>query len=168
MSANPGRHASRIDLGERNVIDTSSSNNNAGDFFDVKRPKIKYPEVLEKHPQQQEYKWSDPYQHMGPIGYTKNRYQFRGQNKDDNNIYGGQHMKKTAWLEEMRRRIIAEKEGISADIDDSSIAGTASAFHVSTREKRNKYINKPSIVPSSWAIPNQTSSKTSTSVPPSR
>jgi hypothetical protein len=128
-------------MGEKNASSTADSiaENTSGDFFDIKRPKLKYPEELEKHPRPITYRTDDPYAHLGRIGYTSNRYQFRGTNKDDNNIYGGQHMKKTLWLEEMRRRIIAENHGITADVDDASIAGTAEAYYLKSREKRNPH-----------------------------
>lgn len=136
----------RREIGEKNASTTadSVSDEQSGDFFDIKRPKLKYPEILEKHPRPISYRVDDPYAHLGRIGYTANRYQFRGPNKEDNNIYGGQHMKKTLWLEEMRRRIIAEQHGITADVDDSSIAGTADAYYLRSREKRNPHFSHPS------------------------
>ena len=70
-------------------------------------------------------------------------------------------MKKTLWLEEIRRRVYAEKYGISADVDETSIAGTADAFYVISREKRNKYIKKTDIVGPVWTTNNPTHPKIS-------
>lgn len=153
----------RRELGERNAGSRADevAEGATGDFFDIKRPRLKYPQVLEKHTQPIQYAWDDPYQHMGRIGYARNTYQFRGTNKDDNNIYGSQHMKKTLWLEEMRRRIIAEQHGINADVDETTIAGTASAFYLNTREKRNKYLKRDNQVAQVWKIPTPVSSKKS-------
>jgi hypothetical protein len=123
---------------------------NSGHFFDTKRPHLKYPQQLEKHHNPVSYNREDPYAHLGRIGYRRNTYQFRGPNKDDNNIYGAQHMKKTAWMEEMRRRLISEEHGITAEVDESSLTGTADAFYVTSREKRNKYIKKTDIVGQAW------------------
>lgn len=136
----------RREIGEKNATttaDDTGSGGNTGDFFDIKRPRLKYPQMLEKPNVPTDYSWSDPFAHLGKIGYRRNTYQFKGTNKDDNNIYGGQHMKKTAWLEEMRRRIHAEEYGISAEIDDYSIAGTWEAYAIKSREPRNKYYNRP-------------------------
>lgn len=143
----------RRELGEKNARTPAESEQGSVDFFDLKRSRIKYPQELEKHPEQIRYAWNDPFQHMGRIGYRMNTYQFRGANKEDNNIYGSQHMRKTLWLEEMRRRIIAEEHGISADVDETSIAGTADAYYLPTREKRNKYIKRADIVGQAWATP---------------
>jgi hypothetical protein len=144
----------RREIGERNASTPQDEPGaSTGDFFDIKRPKLKYPQELEKRTQEIRYAWDDPFQHMGRIGYKRNTYQFRGPNKDDNNIYGAQHMNKTLWMEEMRRRVVAEKQGISADVDESSIAGTADAYHLKTREKRNKYVKRTDIVGQAWATP---------------
>lgn len=114
--------------------------NASRDFFDTRNPRIPYPQQYEKHPQPVTYTAQDPFGHLGKIGYRKNTYQFRGPDKDQNNIYGGQHMKKTLWLEEMRRRIYAEQYGIDAEIDASNIGGTGGAFYLNSREKRNPFI----------------------------
>lgn len=149
------RNARRI-MGEKNARSGMSGPeliDQSKDFFDTRHPQIKYPQEMQTHPAQVRYWAQDPFQRMGRIGYTRNTYQFRGAGKDENNIYGGQHMKKTLWLEEMRRRIYAEQYGISADIDASNIGGTAEAYYLKTREKKNKYID-------SWKT-TKTSSQTS-------
>lgn len=137
------RNARRI-MGEKNAKTGMSGPemlDQDKDFFDTKHPKLKYPELMQTHPVPVR-KWAqDPYQSLGRLGYTRNSYQFRGAGKDENNIYGSQHMKKTLWLEEMRRRIYAEQHGISAEIDASNIGGTADAYYLKSREKKNKYID---------------------------
>lgn len=140
----------RREIGERNASTTQDDTQGAsGDFFDIKRPKLRYPEEFQRPVAPVSYNWAEPFAHLGKIGYKKNTYIFRGANKEDNNIYGAQHMKKTLWLEEMRRRLIAETQGISADVDETSIAGTAAAYYLgespapTSREKRNKYYNPP-------------------------
>lgn len=132
----------RYQLGEENAKSGMSgpSANAPVDFFDTRDPRIPYPQDYESHPQPIVYYADDPFQHLGRIGYRKNTYQFRGPEKDQNNIYGGQHMKKTLWLEEMRRRIYAETYGIDAEIDASNIGGTAGAFYIKSREKKNPFI----------------------------
>lgn len=135
----------RYQMGEENASSgTSANNENASyHFFDTKNPRLEYPNEFNKHPTPIRYYAQDPWQHLGRIGYKRNTYQFRGPEKDVNNIYGGQHMKKTLWLEEMRRRIYAEKCGISAEIDESNIAGTAEVYYIKnwSREKRNPHLS---------------------------
>ncbi len=131
------------------------------DFFDTRHPKLKYPEQLMERPAPVRYWSNDPFQHLGRVGYTRNTYQFRGAGKDENNIYGSQHMKKTAWLEEMRRRVEAEKHGITAAIDASNIAGTADAYYLNSREKKNKYID-------SWRKKDKDSSTLAKNLPTSK
>ena len=136
----------RREIGEKNATTTTdevATGGASGDFFDIKRPRLKYPQELENPQHPVVYAWDDPYAHLGRIGYRRNTYHFKGPNKDDLNIYGGQHMRKTYWLEEMRRRIHAEEFGISAEVDDYSIAGTGEANAVKSREPRNKYYNRP-------------------------
>lgn len=153
--------ALRREMGEKNA---STAIDDTGDFnaqfFDIKRPRLKYPEEFDKHPQNVKTNPNDPYAHLGRVGYTRNTFQFRGVNKDENNIYGGQHMKKTAWLEEMRRRIIAENQGISADVDDTCISGTGQAFYLKTREKKNTYYQANKTAVWNSQTPNLTSLKT--------
>lgn len=156
--------AQRREIGEKNASTAVDDASGSADFFDIKKPRLKYPQEFEKNPRPVQYSITDPFKHMGKIGYTRNTYCFRGQNKEDINIYGSQHMKKTLWLEEMRRRLIAEEHGISADVDDSSIGGTADAFYledrVISREKRNKYHKRGTIVPSQWQIHARNNSST--------
>ena len=132
--------AQRLEHGERNARNAGlSEGTQNGDFFSTKNPRIKYPVNMLEHPRQTYYYPEDPFQHLGRIGYTRNTYQFSGANKDENNIFGSQHMKKTAWLEEMRRRQYAEKYGIDAEIDKTNVAGTAEAYYL-RKAPKNKYI----------------------------
>lgn len=150
----------RREEGERRATTTvaDEAEGASGDFFDIKRPRLPYPQSMEQHVRPVQYAWDDPFGHMGRVGYTRNTYQFKGPNKDDNNIYGGQHMKKTLWLEEMRRRIIAEAEGISADVDETSVAGTAEAYYINTHVKRNPYLRRDNTLAREWKIANPHSS----------
>lgn len=142
------RPSNRLDArrqaGERNATERPDKDAPTG-WFTTRTPSIPYPRDMEKNPRPIRYKETDPWAHLGRVGYRRNTYQFRGANKTENNIYHSQHMKKTAWLEEMRRRIIAERCGISADIDTSDISGTADAYYINhARQKRgNKYYNGP-------------------------
>lgn len=126
-------------LGEANASSKQGSERGPSDFFDIDRDRVRYPEQLNEPTTPQHRRSNDPYAHLGRIGYTRNTYQFRGATASDNNIYGSQHMKKTAWLEEMRRKILAEEHGISADVDKANISGTASAYYL--RQKKNRYID---------------------------
>lgn len=124
-----------------------------GDYFDLKRPRIQYPAEFYQDPHYTPPDPQDPFKHLGRIGYTRNTYTFKGNPKNDHNTYGSQHMKKTLWLEEMRRRIIAEKVGISPQVDETSIAETGGAYYLNTRsrEKKNKYLtSRASPVPLVW------------------
>lgn len=133
----------RSQLGEKNATGASlDAGQETGDFFDVERPRLKYPSMMERHPIPIHYPSGDPFLHMGRIGYTHNTYQFRGAEKDENNIYGSQHMKKTCWLEEMRRRIYAEEGGIDAHIDKSNVAGTAGAYYLNHKKQNKHYRTK--------------------------
>lgn len=120
-------------------VNSTSKAQGSGAFFDTKRDRVQFPQTMDKPQQPKEYPSNDPYKHLGLIGYTRNTYQFKGRDKDDNNIYGGQHMKKTLWLEEMRRKVIAEREGISPAVDDSSVAGTGAAYYLNERTAKNPY-----------------------------
>jgi hypothetical protein len=162
MNFTKSKFARRAELGEKNASTPVDEASGSINFFNVRRPRLEYPHELEKPHRPQDYAWADQYSHLGRIGYTSNSYQFRGPNKDDNNIYGRQHMKKTCWLEEMRRRCIAEEHGITAEVDESSIAGTADAYNVVSREKRNKYIKKTDIVGLAWTTTPSLKSTSST------
>lgn len=129
----------RSQLGEKNATGSSlDAGQETGDFFDVARPRLKFPQEMEARPTPISYPSGDPFQHMGRIGYTHNTYQFRGAGKEENNIYGSQHMKTSCWFEEMRRRIYAEEGGIDAHIDASNVAGTAAIYY---KNSKNKYYN---------------------------
>jgi len=124
--------------GEKNAVARDYEQYNK-DWFDIAHASgIRYPAQLEKPPHLQIRGTRDPFAHLGRIGYRKNTWQFTGPGKDENNIYGWNQMKKTLWFEEMRRKVIAERFGIYAEIDESSVAGTGGAFYL--REKRNKYL----------------------------
>ena len=131
--------------GEKNAV-SRDSDQYSMDWFDIAHASgIRYPAELEKRPRIQPKGSRDPYAHLGKIGYRQNTWQFTGPGKEENNIYGWNHMKKTLWFEEMRRKCIAEREGIFAEIDESSVAGTGGVFFL--REKRNKYLKVAPIVP---------------------
>ena len=127
----------RRQYGERNARPEVAGQR---EFFDINRQRIEVqPELRKKNPKPR-INPEDPYAHLGPIGYKRNTYQFRGENKKDNNIYGSQHIKKTCWLEEMRRRVIAERQGISSAVDETSVAGKAELFYLQgARDHKNKY-----------------------------
>ena len=153
MNAGKSWRGMRRAMGEYNAQFTADmqADDATGDYFDLRRPRLPYPQDLYKDPHPVHHDPYDPYKHLGLIGYTRNTYQFSGPTKDEVNQYGGQHMKKTLWLEEMRRRIIANREGISSDVDKTSIAGTGGAFYLNTREKKNKYLTSAvSPVPPVW------------------
>lgn len=119
----------RKSLGEynsKNLPQTEEAKN----FFSTRQDSIQYPQHLLKPHRIQEYDPTDPFAHLGKIGYRRNTYQFKGANRDDNNIYGANHMKKMLWLEEMRRRIIAEEIGVTADIDETSIAKDSDIYYL--------------------------------------
>lgn len=103
---------------------------------------VQYPVEYLKHPYFNPPNYLDPYDNLGPIGYTKNTYQFSGKDKKDNNLYKNQHMKKTCYYEEKRRQVIAEMYGISSNIDLGNIAGTMDAYRVNGYSLRNKYVSK--------------------------
>lgn len=165
-SSKSWRTVRRIEGEKRAGTTQDDTSGGSGDFFDIKKPRLKFPQDLEKPTSQVQYAWADPYAHLGRIGYRRNTYQFRGANKEDNNIYGGQHMKKTAWLEEMRRRLIAEEHGISADVDDTSIAGTIDAWRLA-RDNKNKYYTGRQQKPDqqAWRLTPKNPSSTSSNPP---
>lgn len=140
----------RRELGEYNSVNNQKEKSQH--FFDTRRKEIEFPQKLLKPVRHFEHNPDDPFGYLGRIGYTKNNYQFAGPNREDNNIYGSNHMKKTLWLEEMRRRIISDEIGISPEFDDTSIAGTADAYYLDSkfqeqaprpksRAAKNKYYN---------------------------
>lgn len=99
----------------------------------------RFPPELQKPQNKHISRTLDPNAHLGLVGYTRNSYQFSGKNLEENNLRGNISMKKTAWLEEMRRRCIAEKHGISPDVDEGNLCGTSEAYRVRTAPK-NKYV----------------------------
>lgn len=102
-------------------------------YFDLKRPAIDFPNELQKQGRfvvggSSKFQ-RDPYKHLGLIGYKKNTYYFGGEHADLLNSLGWQHMKKTLWLEEMRRRVIAEEQGINETVDETTLGAKAEAYH---------------------------------------
>lgn len=131
----------RARFGEANA--RYEKNPTAGDFdyVDIDQRRVEFPSQLYKPQRQVVRGQGDPYAHLGPVGYTRNTYAFHGADKETQNIWEGQHMSKTLWLEEMRRLCIAEKDGISSSVDDQSVAHTMDAYL--TRSTKNKYIKRP-------------------------
>lgn len=121
--------AIRASLGELNSRNVRASEDNKN-FFDTKDESIEYPQRMRRPHKPVVYMSDDPFAHLGKIGYTRNTYQFKGEGREDNNIYGSNHMKKMLYWEEVRRRIVAEEIGISADIDETSIAKETSLYYI--------------------------------------
>lgn len=127
----------RRELGALNAENKDRGTTNQ--FFDTKRKQIDYPRELLKPVRLKVYNQENPWAHLGKISYTRNTYQFHGPTADDHNAFGSNHMKKTFWFEEMRRRIIAEKSGISPEVDKSSLAGRGELYRVRDRAHKNPF-----------------------------
>ena len=76
------------------------------------------------------YTTSDPYKHLGPIGYTTNTWRTKeGPLKIYTNLYMGFSRKKSGNREEARRIILAEsKGGLPRDIDADSVVSKAAGY----------------------------------------
>lgn len=116
-------------MGEYNAKarDTGSESRH---FFVSNGDTVVFPPHLLKPFKKIEYDPDKPFDHLGRVGYRRNTYQFRGPNREENNIYGSNHMKKTLWYEEMRRRIMSEEIGIYPDIDKTSLAGKSELYYI--------------------------------------
>jgi len=91
---------------------------------------LKYPEELAFPTQKKERTTQDPFQHLGPIGYTRNTWRSKGGSfQKAQNTYLGFHVKESAKKELARRLVLAESlGGLPRDIDKDSLVSDEKYF----------------------------------------
>lgn len=106
---------------------------------------LNYPEEITYPTQPRESKTEDPFQHLGPIGYTRNTWRSRGgPYQQAQNLFLGFHVKSSAMKELARRMILAESiGGLPRDIDeDSLVSNEKYFFHSGQAPDRTRNLEK--------------------------
>lgn len=96
---------------------------------------VSYPFDLTVPAKSRRYSTVDPYEHLGPIGYTTNTWRNKeGPLKIYTNLYLGFSMKPSARREDARRLILAESiGGLQKNIDEDSYVSKAQYHYLDNK-----------------------------------